>query len=86
MGFPKAIRLDSTSNPIDFAAIAADVPKGKEAKSLRVERRLLSKTEQLRGQTNLNFSEYVETALTYFNACLAEHLSQQEEKRSDSAA
>lgn len=82
-GLAEPVRENSSSNPVDFAAIAADAPKGKESKSLRVERQLLSRTEALRGQTNLNFSEYVETALTYFNACLADHLSEQENQAKD---
>lgn len=83
IGLAEPVRENSSSNPVDFAAIAADAPKGKESKSLRVERQLLSRTEALRGQTNLNFSEYVETALTYFNACLADHLSEQENQAND---
>ena len=83
MSFAQSIESNSHLNPVDFAAIAADAPKGKESKSLRVERQLLSRTEALRGQTNLNFSEYVETALTYFNACLADHLSEQENQAND---
>jgi hypothetical protein len=71
--------------PVDFKAIAASTPKGKESKSFRVERRLLSRTEELREHTNLNFSEYVETALEYFNACLADHISKSESQASDAA-
>ena len=85
MGLTGHVRRKSSVPPVDFDAIAADAPKGKESKSLRVEKQLLSRTEALRGQTNLNFSEYVETALTYFNAHLADHLSEQENQTSDAA-
>ena len=85
MGFTGHAQASSSSTPVDFAAIAADAPKGKESKSLRVEKQLLSRTEALRGQTNLNFSEYVETALTYFNAHLADHLSEQENQTNGAA-
>lgn len=85
MGLNQTIQRNSASNPVDFAAIAADIPKGKESKSVRIEKPLLSKTEALREQTNLNFSEYVETALTYFNACFTNHLSDQESQTNDAA-
>ncbi|MEO0704408.1 MAG: hypothetical protein AAF050_01955 [Cyanobacteria bacterium J06649_5] len=85
MGFTSPVKGGSKSNPIDFDAIAADAPKGKEPKSLRVEKRLLLKTESLRGKTNLSFNEYVETALQYFNACLDEHYSTQAEQTKDPA-
>ena len=85
MSFETTTQTNKSPNPVDFEIITADVPKGKEPKSIRVDRGLLSKTERLRGQTNLNFSEYVETALTYFNACLAEHLSEQEDQADDAA-
>lgn len=75
VGSTSPIQGDSPLNPVDFEMIAANAPKGKEPKSLRVERKLLKKTEALRGQTNLSFSEYVETALLYFNACLDQHLT-----------
>ena len=86
IGHTEPIQGNSPFNPVDFAAIAADVPKGKEPKSLRVERRLLMKTEALREHTNLSFNEYVETALTYFNACLDQHLiAQSTEETGDTA-
>lgn len=85
MRFAQPIQDDSPLNPVDFAAIAASTPRGKEPKSLRVEKRLLTKTEALRGKTNLSFNEYVETALLYFNACLDQHLTTQTEQTRDSA-
>ena len=81
----QAIPGDSPLNPIDFADIAANAPKGKEPKGLRVERRLLKKTEALRENTNLSFNEYVETALQYFNACYKQHLVSQANSTGDSA-
>ena len=85
MGFAQAIRGISTANPINFDAIAADAPRGKESKSLRVEKQLLSTTEALREKTNLNFSEYVEAALAYFNASFSEHLSEKERQANEPA-
>ena len=86
IGYAKPIQGNSPFNPVDFEAIAANAPKGKEPKSLRVEKRLLMKTEALREQTNLSFNEYVETALTYFNACLDQHLvAQSTEQTGDTA-
>lgn len=85
MNLAKPINGNSHSNPVDFEAISADTPKGKSPKSLRVEKHLLLKTEALREKTNLSFNEYVETALTYFNACLDEHYSTEAEQKKDPA-
>jgi len=71
----KLIQSDSPLNPVDLDLIDVNAPRGKEPKSLRVERKLLKNTEEMREKTNLSFSEYVETALLYFNACLDQHFT-----------
>ena len=80
----KASSVDS----VNLAEITGERHKestAKKSKSLRVERHLLSRTEELRGHTNLNFNEYVETALRYFNDCLDQQLSEQSQKTNDAA-
>lgn len=79
---------NSSASSVDLEAITAEPSKEsttKKSKSLRVERQLLSKTEELREQTNLNFSEYVETALRHFNDYLDQHLSAQSRQTDDAA-
>jgi hypothetical protein len=84
-GLPKAIEGQSFNNPVNVGAIRAEVKRAKKPKGLRVEEYLLDETEALREQTNLNFSEYVETALLYFNAYLGHHLSTQSNETNDAA-
>jgi hypothetical protein len=84
-GFPDPVKDRSFNSPVNLGAIAADIERGKQPKGLRVEKYLLAETEALRGKTNLNFNEYVETALLYFNAYLSQHLSAQS-NQTDNAA
>jgi hypothetical protein len=87
-GFPEPVEDRSFNSPVNLGAISADIGKvkqPKQPKGLRVEQDLLAETEALRGKTNLNFNEYVETALLYFNAYLSQHLSAQS-NQTDNAA
>lgn len=58
---------------VSFDAITADIPRKREPKNIGVEKILLSETEELRRETNLNFSEYVEAALRILNQQLGDY-------------